>query len=177
MWITILKKGQCHKYALHQKITGMFTDEVALIGRQFCYLDKGDSVLISSFSKVNSDSKLVRFERGQKINANILISPARGTYRDEDGVRRRMAPRRNPDDIWGYVSRRFGSYANVLHARAKLMAPECVIKPDNTKIVFARWATVVELEILQPKSFEEIATKGIGAGCAFGLGLLEIING
>lgn len=174
MWITTLRTEITDKYKIHQQVFSLFSDEIAKIGRNFCYRFENGNIKICSFSKVNNESVEINFYKGDILKGATYCSPGKGTYRDENGKRHRMTPRKDIQDVFLWFERRMSNSALCKSLSGRMLSPESIKKPSGKKMVYSRWVLNYELEILQPKTFEEIIISGVGQGSGFGLGLLEL---
>lgn len=172
MWITVLDKPEISKYDVHRLVWSMWKSTE----RNFCFSIFSDSIKVLSIEKLTEESVKVDIKKGSTISFSMRCCPGRGTYRDENGKRHRMTPRKNIGDVFSWIERRISDSAVLVSASGKMLNPECVERPGGKKMIWSQWLITGMLVIDQPKKFESMACKGLGQGSAFGLGMIDIIE-
>ena len=167
MWVTTLNKMEgITDYLQHQLLWGFFDQNQ---DRPFCFCDAGDQIIMLSSVKPNTESKEVKFENGMTLMFECRASlNARRyktvTYKPQDYT---------ADMIKEWFRRRLEGCANVGYVTFKKMPPHMIVKSQNhKKIPLNQTMFFGTLTITDAEKFDEIASKGIGQGCAFGFGAL-----
>ena len=174
MWLTVLNKmPNISDYQQHQLLWGFFRQQDAK-QRPFCFRDTGDEILVLSSVKPSTESREIKFERGQTLMFELRMS-----------IGKSGSSRKNPDALsphqWSAdeIKRRF---INILDDVAdvdfvtfkKNSVPHVVVKNDGHKMYFNQTMFYGTLTVKDPQRFDKKISHGIGRGCAFGFGAMML---
>lgn len=173
MWFTVLEKMDTPKELIHRLLWGFFPDlQKAGAERPFCYKDTGDQILMLSTVEPNTDSKKIEFAKGQTVMFWMCASYNRRLTAKDGGYKRGVRFVTQPGELQAWLQRRLGDTATVNYVDVKQLAPETVVRKGGQKMTWPQTRLIGTLTVTSPVEFAALVGRGIGAGCAFGLGAM-----
>jgi hypothetical protein len=179
MWISVLNLKADTDYEIHKEIYSFFTERVELFGRDFCFKvdEQLKQAVVYSPNKIKEDSVWLELKKHDEFAFSLICCPGKGTYRDENGVRKRSTHRKNIDDVYAWLNRRFQGSAEIVKISGRFQGVRRILKPCGNKLIWPFWEIEGRIKVLQPISFETILTTGVGQGSGFGMGQIQILSG
>lgn len=176
MWSTILDKMDVPDYIVHQLLWGFFPEQQAESSeRVFCYKDTGDKIYMLSSAEPKTESMKIELQESQSVMFSLCASyNRRPSGRCPDGRRiyYKQPDITHPKALRDWLQRRLGESAMLQFVDVKPLAPHSVTRKDGKKMVWPQAQFMGTLNIKNPSEFLVIISRGIGAGCAFGLGAM-----
>lgn len=176
MWATVLDKMDTPDYMTHQLLWGFFPEHQASSSdRVFCYKDTGDKIYMLSAVEPKTESVKIELSEGKSVMFWLCASyNRRPSGRDENGKRvyYKQPDITHPKALSDWLQRRLGESAILQFVDVKTLAPHSVTRKDGKKMVWPQAQFMGTLSVKKPSDFLSIISRGIGAGCAFGLGAM-----
>lgn len=177
MWFTVLEKMDVPEYLVHKLLWGFFPEaQKAGAERPFCYKDTGDQILMLSSIEPNTDSKKIALKKDQSVMFWMCASyNRRPSGRDENGnkvYRKGVRFVTSPKELQAWLQRRIGDTATIQFVEIKKLPPKAVLRVNGEKMVWPQAQYMGTINVHKPSEFLALASRGFGAGCAFGLGAM-----
>lgn len=115
--------------------------------------------------------------QGDTVSWALIANPSKAipTPIGADGTRPRGRRVALPEDeVSDWARRKLADALDVTSLNADRLAPARGHKPDGTRITLARYALAGTATVADPEALAELQTRGVGAGKAFGCGLLIV---
>lgn len=160
------------EYCIHQYLWSYF-DRMPDGARPFVFKKLKDKILMLSNIKPNCISHNIssRFNTGFAYQFDVLASPIRGTYRDDEGNRKRRLPYSTNADRIDWLKRRLIGCAEVRFAQVFDKPPRRFKKSDGHVIKIDECTIKGVVVISDKDEFINRIAAGIGGRGVWGCGL------
>jgi CRISPR-associated protein Cas6/Cse3/CasE subtype I-E len=173
MFLSVVNKPAVPEYCFHQYLWAYFKEQQGA-DRPFIYRVMGDKILMLSRIRPACDAICLadRIKTGQAYQFDVLCSPVRGTWRDENRQRKRREPYKTNDERLQWIVRRFGDAADVRFAQVFDRPLRKFKKGDGHVVVLNECIIRGVVHVKDRPLFIDTLLSGIGGRGCWGHGLL-----
>lgn len=173
MFIAIIPKPDAPEYCYHQYLWAYF-DKSKDEPRPFIYRVLGESILLLSREKPACAAVNIseRIKAGQTYQFDVLCSPVRGTYRDENRQRKRREPYKTNAERLQWFGRRLGDSADARFAQVFDRPLRRFKKGDGNTVTIDECIIRGAVYVKDRALFVDTLLNGIGGRGAWGHGLM-----
>lgn len=173
MFLSIVPKPDAPEYCYHQYLWAYF-DQTRGENRPFIYRSLSESLIMLSREIPACPHTPIaeRIHAGQVYQFDLLASPIRGTYRDENRQRKRREPYKTNQERLDWLARRLGDSADLRFAQVFDRPVRRFKKADGHQISIEECTLRGAVYVKDKSRFIDTLLTGVGGSGAWGCGLM-----